>query len=171
MKIFMETDRYIVREMMESDAPGMLALDSDSRVHKYLGNKTIQSEEQALSTIQKVIKQYEQNGIGRWAIEWKANGDFVGWTGLKLESAFGPIKNFYDLGYRLRPEYWGKGIATETALKSRDYAFEKMGVEVLYASAHVDNTASNHILKKVGFQWQKHFYYEDLKCNWYKLLP
>ena len=108
MKIFIETDRYIVREMMESDAPGMLALDSDSRVHEYLGNKTIQSEEQALSAIQKVIKQYEQNGIGRWAIEWKANGDFVGWTGLKLESAFGPIKNFYDLGYRLRPEYWGK---------------------------------------------------------------
>ena len=47
MKIFLETDKYLVREMTEEDAEGMFMLDSDEQVHEYLGNKTIDSKEQA----------------------------------------------------------------------------------------------------------------------------
>jgi ribosomal-protein-alanine N-acetyltransferase len=169
MKIFWETDRYILREMTEADAEGMFALDSNPQVHEYLGMKTIDSKDQALNAIRKVIDQYEANGIGRWAIEWKANGEFIGWTGLKYEHSLWSEERYYDLGYRIRPEYWRKGIATETALFSRDYAFNELNVKELFAAAHVDNEGSNHILKKIGFQWEKHFFYEELKCNWYKL--
>lgn len=169
MKIFWETDKYIVREMTEADAEGMFALDSNPQVHEYLGKKTIDSKEQALNAIRKVIEQYESNGIGRWAIEWKANGDFVGWTGLKYEHSLWSDERYYDLGFRIRPEYWRKGIATETARFSRDYAFNELDVKELFAAAHVDNEGSNYILKKIGFQWEKHFFYEDLKCNWYKM--
>ena len=151
MKIFLETDKYLVREMTEEDAEGMFMLDSDEQVHEYLGNKTIDSKEQALNAIRKVIDQYESNGIGRWAIEWKANGDFVGWSGLKYEHSLWSDEHYYDLGYRLRPEYWRKGIATETELFSRDYAFNELDVKELFAAAHVDNEGSNHILKKIGF--------------------
>jgi ribosomal-protein-alanine N-acetyltransferase len=169
MKIFLETDRYLVREMTVQDAEGMFMLDSDEEVHEYLGKKTIKTEEQALESIRKVIEQYGSNGIGRWAIEWKVNGDFVGWTGLKYEHSLWSDERYYDLGYRIRPEYWRKGIAAETAQFSRDYAFNELGVQELFAAAHVDNEGSNHILKKIGFQWEKYFFYEDLKCNWYKI--
>lgn len=169
MNIFWETDRYLVREMTEGDAEGMFALDSNPQVHEYLGKKTIGSKDQALNAIRKVIDQYEVNGIGRWAIEWKANGDFVGWTGLKYEHSLWSDERYYDLGYRIRPEYWRKGIAIETARFSRDYAFNELDVKELFAAAHVDNEGSNYILKKIGFQWEKYFFYEDLKCNWYKM--
>lgn len=169
MKIIKETERFIVREMHEGDTEGMLQLDSDVRVHEYLGKKTISKEEEALQQIQKVMDQYEDKGIGRWAIEWKANGEFVGWTGLKYESSFGPLEEFIDLGYRLRPEYWRMGIGLESAIFSRDYAFETLQAKDIYASSHVDNAGSIYILEKIGFEWQEHFFYEDLKCNWYKM--
>ena len=169
MKIFWQTNRYLVREMSEQDAEGIFMLDSNKQVHKYLGEKTINTQEQALDSIKKVMEQYEYNGIGRWAIEWKANGEFVGWTGLKYEHSLWSDERYYDLGYRIRPEYWNKGIAIETARFSRNYAFNELSVKELFGAAHVDNEGSNHILKKIGFKWDKYFFYEDLKCNWYKM--
>ncbi len=47
MKIFVETKRFIMRELMDEDVFGMYALDSDPDVHKYLGNSPITSMQQA----------------------------------------------------------------------------------------------------------------------------
>lgn len=78
MKIFAETERLILREILPTDIDGMLALDSDPEVHKYLGNKPISSRNQAAAIIEFIRQQYVDNGIGRWAIIDKKTNDFVG---------------------------------------------------------------------------------------------
>ncbi|MDV7390491.1 GNAT family N-acetyltransferase, partial [Arthrospira platensis SPKY1] len=83
VKIFAETERLILREIMPSDIDGMFKLDSDPEVHKYLGNKPVTDRKQIINVINFIRKQYIDNGIGRWAIVDKKTNDFIGWTGLK----------------------------------------------------------------------------------------
>ncbi len=170
MKIFAETDRLIIRELLPTDVDGMFELDANPEVHKYLGNNPIKNKEQAANNIAFIQQQYIDNGIGRWAIIDKVSGDFVGWTGLKyITELINNKKNYYDIGYRLKQKYWGKGIATESAIASIKYAFTTLNIKEIYAIADCNNEGSNTILKKLGMQFIETFIYEGTEHNWYKL--
>jgi ribosomal-protein-alanine N-acetyltransferase len=84
MKIHIETQRLLIREIRDEDVNGIFELDTDPEVHKYLGNKPITSMEQAATLIKFIQQQYRENGIGRWAVIEKETNNFIGWTGLKL---------------------------------------------------------------------------------------
>ena len=68
MKIFAETDRLILREILPTDIDGMYELDSDPEVHRYLGNQPVTNKDQVVEVINFIRQQYIDNGIGRWAI-------------------------------------------------------------------------------------------------------
>ena len=170
MKIFVETKRLILREILPTDVDGMFELDSDPEVHKYLGNKPITNKAQIVEIIDSVRQQYIDNGIGRFAIIDKKTKAFMGWTGLKLETkSTNNHQNYYDLGYRLIRKYWGKGYATESAIASIDFAFDKLKLENVYAAASCENLGSNKILRNIGMNLIETFFYDDIKCNWYKM--
>lgn len=170
MKIFAETQRLILREVLPADLDGFYELDSDPEVHRYLGNNPVKDKEKLRDIITFIRQQYAENGIGRWAIIDKSTHSFIGWTGLKLvRETVNNHTNHYDLGYRLIRKYWGQGIATEAAIASLKYGFEKLNLQEIYAAAHVDNTASNRILQKAGFTFIETFRYEQEINNWYKI--
>lgn len=169
MKIHIETERLIIRDLEEFDVEGIFALDSDPEVHEYLGKQPLQTMQEAEKVINKIRKQYDENGIGRWAIIDKKTNDFIGWTGLKYEQKLRKDFSYYDLGYRLRKKYWGKGIATETAIESLNYGFEKLNVKEICAAADIHNIGSNKILKKIGLKFVETFDFEGESHNWYKI--
>jgi len=122
------------------DIEAMYELDSDPEVHKYLGNTPIDDPEQAAERIRLFRKQYVEDGIGRWAIIEKSSNEFIGWTGFKLvREERNNLTDFYDLGFRLLRKFWGKGYATESALASLEYGFDKLNFDKVYAMAHIDN--------------------------------
>jgi len=169
MKIHIETERLILRDLEESDAKGIFALDSDPAVHEYLGKKPIKTLKEAEEIIAIVRKQYLTNGIGRWAIIDKNTKDFIGWTGLKYEQNLRKNFSYYDLGYRLRKKYWGKGIASETAFVSLKYGFLTLKLNEICAAVHINNLASNSILQKIGLKFIETFDFDGLTHNWYKI--
>ncbi len=173
MKIFIETDRLILREMVPTDVDGMFELDSDPLVHKYLGNNPVTSKEQVMKYINFIREQYEKRGIGRFAAIEKASGDFIGWSGIKLNTGEKETLNgndhFYDIGYRFIPRYWGKGYATESSIATLKYGFEELGIETMCGAAEVENIASNKVLQKIGLKFINEFTYDDIKCYWYEL--
>ncbi|MES2589577.1 MAG: GNAT family N-acetyltransferase [Bacteroidota bacterium] len=123
----LETERLYLRKIETSDDVAMFELDSNPEVCTYLGNKPVKDMEEIRSIIQMIHKQYEENGIGRWAVIEKASNNFIGWSGLKLVKE--PINNqvnFYDLGYRFMPRYWNKGYASEAAKAWIDFAFNEL---------------------------------------------
>ena len=170
MKIHLSTSRLIMRDLIPEDIDDIFELDSDPEVHRYLGENPIQSIHEAEEIIDHVRKQYEKNGIGRWAVIEKSSGEFLGWSGLKLEDGIRADLNYYDLGYRFKRKYWGQGFATESAIASLKYGFEKMSLHEICAAAHVDNLASNKILDKIGMKFIEQFYFEDQLCNWYSIV-
>lgn len=168
MKVYIETERLIMRNFEDSDLEGIFQLDSDPEVHTYLGNNPIKTMEQAKKIIDGVKKQYETNGIGRLAIIDKKTNDFIGWSGIKYEQGVRAF-NYYDLGYRLRKKYWGKGIATEASIESLHYGFDELNLQIIGAGADIDNIASNRILQKVGFKLIDKFDFEEVAHNYYEI--
>jgi ribosomal-protein-alanine N-acetyltransferase len=166
----LETERLLLRPFEHTDAEAMFALDSNPNVHLYLGNNPLTSIDQCHAYIDSIQKQYRQNGIGRFVAVLKDTGETIGWIGLKLvtEEENGHV-NFYDIGYRLREEFWGKGYASEAAQAWVDYAFNEMKIPTLYAMAHIDNDGSNRILQKLGMQQKNIYGHSDLPCYWYEL--
>lgn len=170
MKIFAETKRFILREIIPGDAQGLFTLDSDPEVHRYLGNKPVQSMEKIEEMIGYIRQQYTDNGIGRWAIADKATHEFIGWAGLKLvKERTNNHMNYYDVGYRLIRKYWGQGIAFECAIASLDYGFDVMNLDKIYAAAHTENGPSNRVLQKCGMKLMETFNYDGSIHNWYAL--
>lgn len=170
MKIFAETERLILREILPTDVDGMYELDSDPKVHEYLGKDPITDKAQAPETINFIRQQYIDKGIGRWAIIEKTSKNFIGWTGLKLvtEVTNGHV-NYYDLGYRLVSEHWGKGYAKESAIASLNYGFEILKLNEIFAIAHLENEPSIRILRKIGLLHLETFSHHNTLHNWYRI--
>lgn len=170
MNIYLETERLILRNLVEEDYKRLYLLDSDPEVMKYVGMPTLSKIEESKDVVKMIIQQYEDNGLGRLAVIEKESGLLIGWSGLKLNtSEVNGYQNFYELGYRFLPETWGKGYATESGKASLDYGFNDLKAEIIYAYAHSENLVSNHILTKLGFEKTSEFTEPDGVCFWYEL--
>lgn len=162
-----ETERFLIRPLLAEDAAGIFELDSNPKVHAYLGNNPIKTFTEAENVIRFIQKQYEDLGIGRWAIIEKSTGNFAGWTGFKYITE--PINhhiNYHDLGYRLIEKYWGKGVATETAKACLKHAFETLNLNEVYGICDVENAGSKNVLQKCGFQLLETFNYDNIPHYW-----
>lgn len=170
MKIITETERFLLRELLPEDADALFELDADPEVHRYLGNNPVTEKKQIEEAISFIRQQYKDNGIGRWAIVDKETGEFIGWGGLKFVTE--PTHNhcnYYDLGYRLLRKHWGKGIGTEVAKASLDFAFDVLNTETVFAMVDCGNKASDNILRKVGMCFIETFDLDGTPHNWYRL--
>ena len=170
MKIFAETERLILREILPSDYEGMYELDSDKEVHKFLGNKPLNNIEQSKQIIEFIREQYVTSGIGRWAVIEKSTNNFLGWTGLKLmKELVNNQKDYYDIGYRLIKKYWGKGFATESARASIEYGFEILKLKEIFGTVDKKNIASRNVLGKIGLKYIETFDHEGRQTDWLKI--
>ncbi|TYA74448.1 GNAT family N-acetyltransferase [Seonamhaeicola marinus] len=171
MNFHLETERLILRELRLTDLDGLFELDSNPKVHRYLGNKPVKTIEASEKMLRSIINQYEERGIGRWAAIEKSTGDFIGWSGLRLNTEFvmNGYDKFYDVGYRLIPRYWGKGYATESGKAAVNYAFNTLKLPELYGITEQGNEASHKALLKIGLTYVEDFYFEKEQMNlrWY----
>jgi ribosomal-protein-alanine N-acetyltransferase len=172
MKIFAETKHLLLREIVIEDTGDMFRLDSDPLVHKYLGNNPIKCMGKARTYIDYIRMQYETYGIGRWAAIEKSSGNWIGWTGLKMnfENEMNGHTNYYDIGYRFMPQFWGKGYATESSIAARNYFFEHFKGQKLCGLADIQNAASCRVLEKIGLTKKNDFLYEaeNITLAWYE---
>ena len=169
MNLKFETERLILRPLELSDVDDMFAMDSNQNVHLYLGNNPLKTKEESLGYLKNIQNQYKENGIGRFAMIKKDSNEFIGWCGLKfITEEENNHSYFYEIGYRLKEEFWGNGYAYEAAKKWYDYAFNVLKVETLYASAHIDNKGSRRILEKIGLQLKNEYVWNNtIPCVWY----
>ena len=104
------TERLIMRPFKEKEAHLIFELDSNPKVMEHLGIATMKNIEEGAKVIESLIAQYKDHGIGRYVVELKETGEFIGWAGLKyMPELINDHQNHYDLGYRFSSKHWGRG--------------------------------------------------------------
>ncbi len=96
-------------------------------------------------------------GIGYWVGVDRVHETTVGWFGLQ-PVALSPLE--VELGYRLDPGFWGRGLATEAASAIIEYAFDLAGVQRLFATTMVANVGSWKVMEKAGLRRQRTWIYD-----------
>ena len=142
--------------------------NSNEEVQKYTGDVILQSREHAKKIITDVwFEDYKKYGYGRWAVIYKPDNRLIGFAGLKFLSEI----NETDIGYRILPEYWRKGIVSEAAVEIIKYGFEQLNLDKIIGIASSENVGSWKILEKIGLTFYQKSGYDGGKeqYNWYKL--
>jgi len=147
--ILIETARLQMREFTPDDLDAVYEFAANSDVSKYTGDAgRVKNRDDAATIIKDVwMADYAQYGYGRYALIHKSDNKVIGFCGVKFEKKL----NGTDLGYRLLPGYWGKGLAFEAATAMMDYAQKELGLTRILADAVDENVASNKILVRLGF--------------------
>ncbi|MGE3077364.1 MAG: GNAT family N-acetyltransferase [Dehalococcoidia bacterium] len=157
MTTFLETDRLRLREFRESDVDNLVALDSDPEVMRYLSGGTATPrkiiETQILPRF--MASNSERSGPGYWAAEGRRAGEFLGWFALHPNDDGPP--NTLELGYRLRRETWGRGLATEGARALVEVGFRDLHAHRIFAQTYEDNAASRRVMEKAGMRFVRSF--------------
>ena len=144
---WLETLRIQLRGFVAADLPDLVRLDSDPRVMKYLAGGKPASRDVIAATLRRIIRYpalYPDLGI--WRASRRDTGAFIGWFSLKYAGKSADV----EIGYRLRPEAWGRGFATEGARALVGYGFDDLGLSRIIGVTHRDNLASQRVLMKAG---------------------
>lgn len=159
MKVILETDRLLLREYVEEDAPAFFKLNSDPEVLRFVPDKPLLNIEQARQIlVDHPIADYRKYGFGRGACILKSTSEQIGMAGLKYLEELGEV----DVAYRLLPAYWGLGLATEAALASIRFGFDNLRlksaagrirrVRTIIGLVMPENIASVRVLEKTGLR-------------------
>lgn len=151
--IIATTERLIIRTFDTHDAAFILALLNEPAWLRYIGDKQVRNEEDAINYIHNVpLKSYRDNGFGLWKVELKDSGEPVGMCGLIRREAL----RHEDIGFAFLAAHNGKGYASEAAHAVIEYARTALGFHKLLAIANEDNDRSIRLLEKLGFAYQRH---------------
>ncbi|OLD79226.1 MAG: GNAT family N-acetyltransferase, partial [Ignavibacteria bacterium 13_1_40CM_2_61_4] len=105
---FLRTPRLGFRQWSINDLPLALDLWGDPEVSRFLGGPF--SREAIEEKLTKEIATLSAHHIQYWPIFLLANNEHVGCTGLR---PYKPQEQIYELGYHLRRQYWGMGLAED----------------------------------------------------------
>ncbi len=153
MNYFLRSARLGFRPWTLGDLPLALGLWGDPAVSAWLSGPL--SAAAIRARLDREIQQHEEFGIQYWPVFLLATGEHVGCAGLRPKG-----QNLLELGYYLKPTFWGAGFATEAAATVAEYAFGSLHVETLFAGHHPANRASRRVLEKLGFERTGEEFYE-----------
>ena len=160
MRVFLETQRLLLRRFTESDVDNLFDLDGDPEVMRFVnGGKPTPRDVIRDETLPRFLRAYERfEGFGVWAAIEKSTGEFVGWFEFYPREDAGPDE--VELGYRLRRSAWGKGYATEGSRALIRKGFTALGVRRVVAEAMAVNAASRRVMEKAGLGYVRTFHQE-----------
>src|SRR5204862_8016466 len=123
----------------------------------------VYSREQTLVFREKVLT-WDREGLpSQFAVEIKSEGTLLGYCGFFHQDVDG--KSESEIGYRLHPDYWNKGLATEAAIAVRDHAFRDLKLPRVISLIHSENIASRRVVAQIGMRLQKHTPFRGCPTN------
>jgi [ribosomal protein S5]-alanine N-acetyltransferase len=157
---FLKSERLGFRCWTPNDLPLARELWGDLEVTRYFGGPF--SEEDIVQRFEREIARRKAHGFQYWPIHLLSDNEFVGCCGLK---PYRPEKEIHELGFHLRPKYWGKGLAVEAARAAIEYGFETIRARGLSAGHHPDNVNSKKVMAKLGFRYTHDEFFSALGIN------
>ena len=147
----LETARLILRPFREEDVDLLAKLMADPNFMRFsLG---VYDRQKTATFLEKVIG-WERAGLpSQFALIERSERAFIGYCGFYHHPAEGI--DDVEIGYRLDPAYWNRGLATEAARAVRDHGFRGLKLPRVISLVHPENIPSRRVAEKNGMTLEK----------------
>jgi ribosomal-protein-alanine N-acetyltransferase len=142
----LDTPRLILREFSRDDADALAGVFSDPETMRFYPAPLDRTGVE--EWIARNLRRYAKDGHGLWAMVLKTNGELIGDCGLTVQRV--DRADEIEIGYHVRRDHWGQGLATEAARACRDFGFARLPVDRLISLIRPENLPSRRVAEKNG---------------------
>jgi ribosomal-protein-alanine N-acetyltransferase len=143
--LYLETERFTIRQWKIDDVPALWKIMSDNRVHLYTGDIPW-TVERTTKYIQLMLdKNYRTLEVFHGACVLKSDQTLIGFTGLNPYLPKQP-----ELEWQFGVPFWGNGYATEIGRAVITAAFASTDIEGIYGMVNPQNKASMRVMEKIS---------------------
>lgn len=146
-----ETTRLQAQRLRKQDYLLLRQMHTDLKTMKTLGG--IRTEEQTKENLLWNLQQWDDYKIGLWLLFKKENKEFIGTAGLRHIDIEGKLE--IDLAYALLSKFWQQGYGTEMGKACLQIGFDKYNFSSIIAGTQSTNYASQKVIKKLGFTFER----------------
>lgn len=151
MKIF-ETERLLLRQLSTGDADFILELLNEPSFIQNIGDRGVRTLADANQYIMNgPVASYAKNGFGLYLVVLKKTNESIGICGVIKRDGLEDV----DIGYAFLPKFWSKGYAVESALATKSYAKNVIGLKRIVAITDPANRDSIRVLEKIGLSFER----------------
>ena len=148
-----ETERLILRPFHEDDLSDEFSIIGDAETMSFYQRPY--TKEEVAEIILNNIRTFETSGYGMFAVIDKRSGEYLGDCGITIQIIDGEKE--FEVGYRIKKEKWGQGLAPEAAQAMVEYGFKKLSLTKLCSYMTKDNHQSRRAAEKAGMTLQKEY--------------
>ncbi len=149
----LHTARLRLEPMCPAHYEGLRVLNADPAVQRYISGRP-ETPDETLAMIERVQGRWQQLGHSWWSFIETETGELVG-AGCIQHLGHDPA-NEHEIGWRLRPDRWGRGYASEAARRMAAFAFDELQAPSLAAICHPDNRDSARVMERLGMRYRGH---------------
>ncbi len=153
MKVVLETERLLLREMNEDDYDALHQVLADPEIMKHY--PYVFDENRVREWIVRNKNRYKEYGFGLWAVCLKKSNEMIGDCGLTLQNIDGEM--LPEIGYHIRRDCQHKGYAKEAAKAVMDWAFKNTDYPALYSYCKYTNEASIRTAESIGMRFEREY--------------
>lgn len=142
------TARLLLRPWRDADLEHFARLSADPRVMRHLRPLPDRAASDAMAA--RVRAHFAAHGFGFWAVELPGAAPFIGFAGLAHVAFAAHFTPAVEVGWRLAPDFWGHGYATEAAAAAIEDGFSRLGLAEIVAFTVPANERSWRVMQRLG---------------------
>lgn len=158
----LQTARMRLEPCCEAHFEGLHAMNRLPEVMRFIGGGGPETPEGTRAMIERVQARWADWGYSWWSFLAEDTGQVLGAGAIQhLRPEAGPVTDFealrsqpLEIGWRLHPDFWGKGLASEAAQAMAAFAFDTLAAQELLAVRHPDNIDSQRVMERLGMRYR-----------------
>ena len=146
-----ETERRLLRSWRPDDLEALARVFAKPEVWEFPFGRGLTADE-TRAFLDRKLDEWVTRGWSQWAVTDKSSGTLIGFLGLNPPGFLPEVMPAVEVGWRLDPDYWGRGLATEGGRAALRFGFEVLGLDEIVSIYEPANVASGRVMQKLGMK-------------------
>ena len=143
------TDRLFLRRWREDDFDALCAIFAKPEVWWYPDRRG-RSADETRAFLDRKLELWDTRGWSQWAVEHREDARLIGFLGLEPPIFLPEVMPTVEVGWRLDPDYWGRGLATEGGRAALRFGFDVLALDEIVSIYEPDNVVSGRVMQRLA---------------------